>query len=887
MGRRPFASPPRSAEVLLRRLVLRPGNQFIIGDLREEYDRLRKRWGFGPAVAWYWAQTLWLGVQLRRKERRPNTHPQRRTAGTMIRELRQDIRYALRSIRHSPSLTILIVLTLALAIGLNTAVFSLIDKTLLAEPPVVDPDRVVFLLSVDSVGSRGRSGLSAPEFLDLGERLQSLPDLAAMETRDFVVTGTDHPIRVRGRATTPNLFESWGLDAAVGRVFHSGDNGAGAEPVALLSYGFWVAEFGADPEVIGSEIKVDGSVATIVGVVSARAEYGNFATTKLWLPLRPGADADRSQRSLQVTGRIAEGTSYEQAVAEAEAVARQLAEEYPETNRGRTLFVQRFTEVQVSANGRAFLATLTITVGLVLLVACSNVATIQLARGQLRSREIAVRTVLGAGRVRIVRQLLVESAVTSMIAGVTGILLARGFLDLLVWVVRGQELIFEQLAIHPRVLLFTLAVTLLAPILFGLAPALRASQADPMETLKEGGGTGSTTASLRGRRVLLASQICMAVMLMVVAGVMIRSVAVTYRTDHGLDTEDVLTARLDLPRATYPDLLRAQAFFVRAKEAIDSVPGIELAAWTSDRPFADEPRSYRFSISGRSQPELAELPSARGYVVSPEFADVFGIPVLRGRFFKPADHDQAGPVAVISAEAASRYWGDDDPIGSQINLEPDDATASWHQVVGVVGNFGMPSPEGVYSPQVYVPLAQNPQRVLGLVARTSGRPEAAVGELRRRLLQIDPEQPIGDIRTMNQVLYDVNATAYLLVTIFGIFAAFALVMTACGIYGLTAFSVGQRTPELGLRLALGSSDREILALVMRQEAVAIALGSLAGLAGALGLSRIVATFIVGAGYYDPVIFGGVIATLSAVATAAALIPSIRVLRIDPAAALRQ
>ena len=802
-----------------------------------------------------------------------------------------DVRYGARTLLQTPTFTVLTIVTLALAIGVNTAIFSLVNVMMFRPLPIKDGETMGFIYSANPERGIQNAYASPADFLDFRSQLTSFTELAGVSRgRAFVMTGVDEPVRIIGFEATANTFDLWGVPTVLGRTFQPGEDQIGAERVVILSHGFWERLFGADPAVLGRIIELDGFETTIIGVLDPEMEFGSLASAEIWAPLYlDRATASRDSHNIWTSGRLRAGVTVEQAHQEVTAVAAALIEEYPESNSGWVYQAVDIDGALASDSIWTIFYMLMLTVAFVLMIACSNIATMMLARASSRTKEIAVRAALGAGRGRIFSQLLTESLLLSATAGLLGLAVARYFLAGLVWMAgdNAGTNIFELMTIDRNVLFFTGAVALLAPVLFGFFPALRASRTDLSETLKDSTRGSSGAAGLRGRRVLVVTQVSLALMLMVVAGLLIRNMVDQRLFEQGFETEGILTMRVDLSDGKYPEEHQWLPFFDEVMDRVESLPAIESAAWVSSRPLAEGAPDQTFLIEGEPIPEPERIPRASSVVASPEAFEVLQLPVVRGRGFERADTEDAIAVVLVNQDMVERYWNGEAPIGQRIRLGGIDSTGPSLLLVGVVGNVFSGDPDNPTFPAMYLPMSQNPRQGMGLVARPRGDPLAAAGTIREQVWAVDPNQPVGDIRTLSQIFDDNLATFDAIISIFIVFAVFALAMASMGIYAVISFSVSQRTQEIGIRMALGARGDNVMRMITRQAMWLVVIGVGIGSAGALVLGRILAGAVPGLSAADPLALGGVAIVLALAAFIATVLPARRAVRIDPVIALRQ
>jgi putative ABC transport system permease protein len=879
-------SSPGLPRALLAALLPRRYRDNQLGDLEEEFRVRGRRDGWRSARRWYWIQAVTSlpgsGLLRYREERAAEGG---RARPWMDRSV-QDLRYAVRSLAKSPQYASIATFTLALAIGVNTSIFSLVNQILFIELPMEDPQEVYWVWSVNNEARSDITPLSLADFRDYRERARSFESLAALVQDQMILSGVDRPERITVARVTANLFEVWGDQPVLGRAFAPGEDQIGAPRVAVITHSMWENRFGSDPGVLGGTIRLNDRDYSIVGVGSRRLEVGNLGRAALWIPLEMGSSgADRERRTALITGRLAAGVSLAEARAEGARIGDQLAVEHPVTNRGWALQVRTTEDSLLGDNAAAAVTLLVLTVGFVLLIACANVANLVLVRASARVRELAVRSALGAGRARLVRQLLTENLLVAVTAGAIGIGMAYALLRGLVLVTRGREVLFNIATIDQRVLIFTLAVSLATPLLFGLLPAWVAVRADLADSLRSGERGGEGTRVNRAKGALVVTQVAMALSLMLMTGLLVRSEVDAQRVDLGFDSEGVLSMVLQLPDASY-DAAAASRFFEQLEDRVRGLPGVRAVALAGGRPGPSLPGGAAFAIEGRGDVAGDDMPTASTVVVTGSYFGVLRIPILRGRAFGDRDGPETAPVAIVNRETAERFWAGGDVLGQRIRLGSD-GVGPWRQVVGVVENIAAGSDaSNPHVPQIYVPVAQASRTSLVLFARAEGDERVLADPIRRAVWAIDPRQPVDDVRTMSDVVYDLNSVEYALITLFVTFALFALVMAATGVYGVMSFMVSQRRREIGIRLALGAKRASVLRMVMWQGGKLLVIGSLFGLAAGSLLSRLAASLLTSVGPVDPVTYLGVPVILLGTALVANVIPARRATRIDPMTTLR-
>ena len=801
-----------------------------------------------------------------------------------MESIAQDIRFAVRSLLKSPGFAIVSVITLALAIGVNTSVFSIVNAIVFADLPMSDSETVALVRGVNPELGIDQGSVSPADYLDLVDRQRSFTSLSALTEGEWVMTGQGEPERIAGIQVTASTMETWRLPVVLGRGFAAGEDTDGAERVVMLTHGHWQDRYDSSPGVLGETMVLDGLEYTVIGVTSPQLEFASFKTARVVVPLViDRTDADRAARFLFVSGRLAQGVTQEMAEEEVRRIGLDLADEHPEQNRGWSLRSAPVMESMINDEGRTILLLLQLTVGMVILIACANVANMLLARATARGREFAVRAALGAGRRRLVRQLLTESLMISLASAAIGLGIAVVLNDVLIWISAGQETAFLMAELDGNVLAFTLIVSLVAPIVFGLVPALRASGLGASSTLRDRGSTDGGRGGARTRGVLVTAQVSLALSLMVVASLLTQTIAYLDSRPLGFDPTDLLTVRLDLPESEYGDDEAVRQFFAQATEEIGALPGFGSVAMVNALPSADFGSLRAIEIDGYEQPADRAAPSVLLNSVSANFFDVVGVEIQRGRSFSELDNASSVPVAVVSREVADQYWADGDAVGRRLRLAGSD---SWYEIVGIASDVGATGGSENPAENVYLPHSQNTRRGMYVVARTTTDLALAAGAVREAVAGVDANQPVGAIRTLERARYERRASNYALLTMFITFAVFAMIMASVGIYGVMAYSVSQRKNEIGLRMALGAEAGSVRWMVLAQGARLLGAGIVVGLGLAFLLSRVLAGVVVGVSATDPLTFVGVPVILAVVALAANLIPARRATRMDPAATLR-
>jgi putative ABC transport system permease protein len=800
--------------------------------------------------------------------------------------LLQDVRYAFRMLAKNPGFAAIATLTLALGIGANTAIFSVVNAVLLRPLPYRDPARLV-LMNEETKQLPGMS-VAYPTYLDWRNRNRSFERISAVQPAQFTLSGVDRPERLGGWNISADFFATLGVTPLLGRDFSAQDDKPGAPAVAILSNGLWKRRFGSDPSIVGRALTLSGRSVTVIGVLSPdfRFYYGD---AELFLPLGANADSMMSRDDhpgIYVVGRLRPGATLGSARADMDTIARRLEQQHPETNTGCRVAVKSLAEDVVSIL-RPVLLVLAAAVGFVLLIACANVANLLLARASTREKEIAIRRALGASRMRVLRQVLTESAFLSLAGGALGLILAAWLTDVLLALVPASLPRMDEVRLDGAVLGFTLVLSLLTGLVFGVAPAWQASRSDVLEPLKEATrGSTAGRGQQRFRSILVVSEVALALVLLAGAGLMARSFLRLQQVDPGFRPDHLLSAQLVLPRTKYPDAAHIVNFSEELVAHVATLPGVVSAGLVNPLPLTQEGWQTDFWVDGRPVPARGEAPNSDYHVVSGDYFKAMGIPLLHGRPFDDSDRKDSPPVVLVNETLARRYWPDQDAVGRRMRTGSLADPGPWLTVVGVVGDIKQYGLDQDQKTQYYRPQRQLPLLQMSLVVRTAGDPEAMTASLRQAVESVDADQPIYNIRTMEGWLSDTTAPRRLSLLLLGAFAATALLLAAVGIYGVLAYSVTQRTHEIGIRMALGARRSDVLIMVFRQGLRLVLVGAALGVAAAVALTRLMSSLLFGVSPTDPPTLGLVCLVLVGTALLACLVPARRASGVDPMIALR-
>ena len=802
----------------------------------------------------------------------------------------QDLVYGLRMMRRAPGFTLAAVLTLALGIGVNAATFSIVNVLSLKQLPYADPERVAFVMAWDAQRRDLRMNLPLADVADIAGQAHGFEGVAAYEYWSANLTGNDAPERVQAYRLTGNTFALLGAPALAGRWITESDATADAPEVVVLSYGLWQRRFAGRASIVGQEIVIDGRSHTVVGVMPRRFEFPVFNFKgDLWSPLKADRVAAAPLTSIVAIGRLKPGVSYAAAQADVDTILRRIEATSPERHRG---LGGRVIEMRGLSKDIVMPVTIVLVaaVGFVLLLACANVANLVLGRSITRERELAIRAALGAGRPRLVRQLLTESLLLAAAGTGLALLFAFGALRALraslpeLLVVTQPNVL--ELGIDWATLACSALLAVMSAVLCGIAPAFRTTRATLPSALKQGAyGTGGP-GQQRMRSALMVGQVALALVLLVAAGLLVRTFQRLQQVDLGFNPDGVLTMTVTLPDYRYGDATGRRRFFKEATDAVMRVPGVRSAGFVNVLPFSTYNRGTRYLVEGAPLPDRGREPQSDFRVVTPGYLGALEVPLLRGRGFDERDRDGTAPVAIVNAVFAHEAFGEEDPLGRRVRLGRADSKAPWLTVVGVVGDVRHSTVTAGPEPEIYVPVAQEDVSMMMLAARTTGDAAGLTGEVRKAISTVDPTQPVYHVKTLSRLVDDALLTNGSAMSAMTVFAGLALLLAAVGIYGVVSYAVGQQMREFGIRRALGATPAHVLGLVMRRGGSLVVAGIVIGVAGALGLTRLMQALLFGVTAADLPTYAAVAAILAMVGGVACYLPARRAMRADPVATLR-
>jgi putative ABC transport system permease protein len=815
--------------------------------------------------------------------------------------LLKDIRYGIRSLAKHPGFALIAVTTLALGIGANTAIFSVVNAVLLRPLPFAEPDRLVYIWQTHPLGKRlGIEQLptSNADFLDWQEQSNLFEGMSMLDSWGGNLTGGDAPEHIDGARVSVNLLSLLRARPLLGRDFTAEEAEPGKNRAVMLSHGLWQRRYGGDLNVVGQQIQIDGQVFTIQGVMGpdfvfpknvGLPDYFSFDRTDVWLPIALTEEQrkNRGSHHLGVVARLKPGVTLAQAQSQMAAISKNIEQQNPEEAKDWGATVNLVHEQVVGSSRKAILILLG-AVGFVLLIACANVASLLLARATSRQREIAIRTALGAGRLRIMRQLLTESILLSLAGGTLGVLLASWSVKLLLTRSPGRLPRLTEIRIDTRVLLFTFAVSVLTGMLFGLVPALQASKTDLNESLKESGRSAmGGRGRQRARSMLVIVEVALSLVLLVGAGLLIKSFVRLQNVNPGFAPDHLLTVNLALPQTKYKDDAQIAQFFKQVVERVHALPGVEAAAAISHLPLSGQEELDDFTIEGRPSPiDASQIQTADLRAITPDYFRAMKIPLLNGRSFSEQDRADTPYSIIIDEPFARRFFPGEDPVGKRLGEQGARTDHGFATIVGVVGGVKHTDLKTEARPTMYLVAAQSTWQYMTLVIRSANDPAALAPLVRREVWAVDKDQPLSEITTMDQLFAKAVAPQRFNMLLVGLFATLALTLAAIGIYGVIAYSVTQRAQEMGVRLALGASSRDILALVIGQAMRTALLGVGLGMVAAFALTRVMSSLLFEVSATDPLVFTGLSVLLTGVALIASYIPARRATRVDPLVALR-
>ncbi len=806
-----------------------------------------------------------------------------RIAEVIMEKLLQDLRYGFHSLAKNPAFTIVAILTMAIGIGANAAIFSFVNVLLLRPLPFAEANRLVALSEGNPEQNQAFRGVSPRNLEDWEKQSQTIAAFGAWRDWRFHLQLPDGMTLVPSAIASPGLFEALGVKPVLGRSFSAEENQRGRDRVVLLSHHFWQSQYGGDASILGQTLTLDNEPFTIIGVLPAELETLALGRWRVWAPLSVDPDQflGRHLRNRRVIARLQPGVTRDQAQAEMDGIAEQLAVQYPKENAGWDIAVARLQDVE-AGDTRASLLVFASAVGLVLLIACANVANLMLARAATRRKELAIRAALGAGRIRILRQLLTESILLAVAGGAVGLMLASWLIELFIAISPGRLPRVGEIKLDGAVLAFTLLVSLLTGVLFGLAPGLQGSRIHLVEDLKEGGRTAGSSRGGGLRNILVVSQVTLAMVLLIAAGLLGRTFIKLTTMQPGYNPDRLLTVQLFLPFDQYKKP-QVAAFYQRMTEEFKAIPGVEEVGVTSAGPEFGGNESVEFMVEGHPAPSSGEYPHARFYNVGPNYFHTLQIPVLQGREFTDADHQSAPAVALINEMMARRFFAGENPLGKRLALPREQAAV---EIVGVVGDVQRKDVSASVEPEIYWPYMQQPRWASYFAIRVSNNPTAIIAAVRHQVAAADPQVIVTNIETLDQLVGYALKTPRFNLLLLGIFAVTALFLASVGLYGVISYDVMQRRREIGIRLALGAQPRKIFRFVIGRGLLLTLIGIGIGTGAALAATQLLSSLLFGVSAADPLTIGGIALLLALVALAACYVPARRATKVDPIIALR-
>ncbi|MEW6127982.1 MAG: ABC transporter permease [Acidobacteriota bacterium] len=801
----------------------------------------------------------------------------------------QDLRYAIRSFLKTPGFALVAIVTLALGIGANTAIFTVVNATLLRGLPYKEPDKLFHLWETRSQGDYKQREASYPDFLDW-RQARSLDVAAYTGSRGVTLTGRGEAQRIASTGVSANFFSVLGVDPMLGRTFLPEEEKPGVGRVVVLNYGLWQRLFGGDENIIGEKMTLNGQTYTVVGVMPQSFQFALRPGVEMWMPVEPGP-AQLSRRYMhwvKVIARLKPNVTVEQAQADLQAIGEQIAGQFSDSHSGTTVSLISLRE-QIVGSVKPIMIALLAAVGLVLLIACANVANLLLARSASRQKEVAIRLALGANRARLIQQLLTESVLLALIGGTLGLFLAMWGVEALIAAIPQMQLntmpYLRGLKIDNTILLFTVGLSIMTGILFGLVPALQSSKFDLQSTLKEGGKSSATHLRQNFRKALVIAEVALSLVLLIGAGLMLKSTLKLLQVDPGFNTENLLSFQVSLLQTKYSEAEKVTNFYQTLLEHIESVPGVKAAGSIDVTPFLGG-NTHSFYVEGTPQPERGQSPEINVRTISPGYFNVMEIPVIEGREFTNNDNQRAPAVVVVNQTIAKRTFPNENPIGKRLIFFGDTPTP--FEIVGIVGDEKVNSPDSPTTGVVYFPFLQESSTVIGFIARTTSDPNKLAQAIRSECQSLDPDLAVSGETTIQNILDSLPSTfarrypAYLI----GLFALTALLLAVIGIYGVISYSVTQRTQEIGIRLALGAQRLDVIKLILGQGVNLIGTGIVIGLVGAFFATRFLESLLFGVSATDFSTFFLVASIIAGVALVACLVPARRAAKTDPMVALR-
>ena len=804
-----------------------------------------------------------------------------------MQALLRDVRYAWRSLLRSPGLTIVATLALTLGIGLTTTMFSIVYGALMKGLPYPDGDRIMIIGRANPAKDIRNQSVPIQDFVDYRKEQHTFNDLAGSTSGTIYVSGDEKAERFTGAWITANTFDVVGVRPVLGRNFRAGEDTPAGEKVTILSYSMWQQRYGGDRNIIGHQLRVNGVPHTVVGIMPENFAFPD--NDQIWVPLQtdPLASPRGQGQFLQVVGKLKPGVSLDQATVDLATISKRLAAEYKDTNEGFTATARGFVDQYIGNEPRQLLYTMLGAVFFVLLIACANVANLLLDRAAHRTKEVGIRTALGASRAHVVRQFLAEALVLSLVAAVLGVgvaYLGIGAFNRALTVT--QVPFFIDIRLHPQVLLFTIVVAILTTLVSGAIPALQSSRADINEILKDESRGASSFRIGRISRLLVMFEVALSCGLLVAAGLTTKSVTKLGNMNPGFTTKNVFTARVGFP-AAYTDTVAQNRFFDDALLRVAALPGVQSAAIAVGLPAAQQGMGgNRFSIEGATYAKDKDHPTTRATSVTPGFFSTLNIPIVAGRGFTDADREGSLPVAIVTRSFVAKHFKDKDPIGRRIRFGLEQSKAPWLTIVGISGDVFTGDQQEPFSPALFQPFAQARSPFAYITARTATAPMSLTAGVRTAVSSLNPDIPLYWVRTLDDAIAERLWFVRVFGTMFVIFGGIALFLASVGLYAVMSFSVSRRIREVGIRMALGAQARDVVGMIFRQGIVQLAIGMMLGLALAFGVARLLSAILFQVQPRDPAIFGGVAAVLVAVGMLACLVPARRATLVDPLVALR-